>query len=758
MPFDPQVQAMRAAKAAGAVRPLYTMGIDEARAADLAAIQADAGRPEPVGAVTDTELPGPDGALPVRVYRPEGEGPFPVLVYYFGGGWTLGSIDTSDAICRALTNAAGCVTIAVGYRLAPEHRFPAAVFDCLAALEWAAEQAPEYGGDPARLAVGGDSAGGNLAAVISLLARDQDGPAISAQLLVYPNTDHASATASMAENDDPLFFNHRSVDWYWNHYLADPADGADFKASPLRAADHSGLPPALVITAEYDPLRDEGEAYAAKLAEAGTEVELSRYDGVVHGFFAMSGVLDAGRKAMAQAAGFLRRRLAPQAPVLLRQDELHGSLSDPVLDAMNFLNEVTYRFPEAISFAPGRPYEGFFEVEQIDEYLRRYLDRLAEDGLDRDRVRTQLFQYGRTNGQIHQLIARHLANDESIEVPAESVVVTAGCQEAMLLALRALCTGPGDVLLVSSPAYVGITGAARVLDIEIAPVPEGPDGLEPAAVAAVARELRAAGKRPRALYLVPDFANPSGTTLPLEVRRELLALAGEQDLLILEDNPYGFFVREGSPLPTLKSLDTAHRVLYLGSFAKTAFPGARVGYLVADQPVLGADGGRGLLADQLSKIKSMTTVNTSAVSQAVIGGMLIACDCKLREANAPAVAHYRNALETLLTELAKAFPVDRQDGPDGHGVSWNRPRGGFFLVVDVPVPIDQAALERSAREFGVLFTPMGDFYLHDAGSHQLRLSCSYLSDDQIAEGVGRLAAFLTAERARTVSGRNRTDG
>nr|WP_246213839.1 PLP-dependent aminotransferase family protein [Kitasatospora viridis] len=411
---------------------------------------------------------------------------------------------------------------------------------------------------------------------------------------------------------------------------------------------------------------------------------------------------------------------------------------------MNFLNEVTGRFPEAVSFAPGRPYEGFFEVEQIESYLRSYLDRLAADGLDRDQVRTRLFQYGRTNGQIHELIARTLANDEGIEVPAESVVVTVGCQEAMLLALRALCAGPDDVLLVSSPAYVGITGAARVLDIEVAPVPEGPDGLEPAAVAAVARQLRAAGKRPRALYLVPDFANPSGSTLPLEVRHQLLALAGEQDLLVLEDNPYGFFVREGSPLPTMKSLDTARRVVYLGSFAKTAFPGARLGYLVADQEVLTADGGRTLLADQLSKIKSMTTVNTSAVSQAVIGGMLIELDCRLREANEQAIKHYRNALETLLAELERTFPADRHAE---HGVRWNRPRGGFFVVVDVPVAVDHAALERSAREFGVLFTPMGDFYLHGGGSHQLRLSCSYLTDDQIIDGVGRLAAFLAAERA-----------
>ncbi|GAA2133676.1 hypothetical protein GCM10009760_10110 [Kitasatospora kazusensis] len=763
MPLDPQVQALRAAKAAGESRPLYLMELAEARRDDLAQIQAAGGDVDPVAELHELELPGPDGPLPVRIYRPEGVGPFPVLVYFFGGGWTLGSLDTSDAICRSLTNRTGCLTVSVGYRLAPEHKFPAAVHDCHAAVRWTAEQAHRFGGDPSRLAVGGDSAGGNLAAVVSQLARS--GPEISAQLLVYPNTDHGSRTASLAENDDPLFFNSRSVDWYWGHYLADPADGASPLASPLLAEDLTGLPPALVITAEYDPLRDQGEQYAERLREAGVPVELTRYPGMIHGFFAMSGVLDAGQQALDQAAGFLRRTLTPAdpvppaataatvtvtavpvteapAPVLLRQSELHASLSDPVLDAMNFLNEVTTRYPEAISFAPGRPYEGFFEVEQIQGYLDSYLKYLGELGHSRDEIRTRLFQYGRTNGQIHELIARTLLNDEGISVPPESVVVTVGCQEAMLLTLRALFAGPDDVLLVSSPAYVGITGAARLLDIEIAPVPEEADGVSAEAVREVARRVRAEGKRPRALYLVPDFANPSGGTVPTETRHRLLALAREEDLLLLEDNPYGFFVREGSPLPTLKSLDRERRVVYLGSFAKTAFPGARLGYLVADQEVAGPDGRRGLLAEQLSKIKSMTTVNTSSLSQAVIGGLLVEQDFSLRSGNAQAVEFYRTSLRTLLAELARHFPPERHAE---HGVSWNRPAGGFFVVVTVPVVADQAALERSARSFEVLWTPMGDFYLAGGGTHQLRLSCSYLTHDRIAEGVRRLAAFLAAE-------------
>ncbi|MEU6539689.1 alpha/beta hydrolase [Streptomyces sp. NPDC047000] len=307
MPLDPQLKALRELKEKEGVTPLYKLPVAEARAADLAAVRDGAGEPEPVARVWERTVPGPAGEIPVRGYVPEGEGPFPVLVYFFGGGWTLGTIDTSDAICRSLTNAVGCVTVAVGYRLAPEHRFPAAVEDCAAAVHWIAAHRGELGLDPALLAVGGDSAGGNLAAAVSLKTRDEHGPAITAQLLVYPNTDHRSDTPSLRENTDPYLFNATSVAWYWNHYLATEEDGLNPLASPLRAADHSGLPPALVITAEYDPIRDQGEEYAHRLRAAGVPVELTRYEGMAHGFFAMAGTLPAGRRAVEQAAAFLRR-------------------------------------------------------------------------------------------------------------------------------------------------------------------------------------------------------------------------------------------------------------------------------------------------------------------------------------------------------------------------------------------------------------------------------------------------------------------
>ncbi|MFF5174562.1 alpha/beta hydrolase [Micromonospora sp. NPDC000089] len=314
MTVDPQVVAYRAARAAAGTPPLYTQTLAEARAADLAAIRAGGGEVEPVHEVRDTVVPGPAGDLPVRVHRPAGDGPLPTLVYFFGGGWTLGSVDTADGICRRLANATPCQVVTVGYRLAPEHPFPAAVHDCHAATAWLAGHADEFGVDPDRLVVGGDSAGGNLAAAVTLLARSTGNPRLAGQLLVYPNTDQRPGRRPAGE-EDPLLFNRHSVDWYRRHYLAAPADAANPLASPLLADDHAGLPPALVITAEYDPLCDEGERYADRLRDAGVPVRSTRYPGMVHGFFAMPGVFDAGRRAQDEAAAFLRDVFTSPAPM-----------------------------------------------------------------------------------------------------------------------------------------------------------------------------------------------------------------------------------------------------------------------------------------------------------------------------------------------------------------------------------------------------------------------------------------------------------
>jgi acetyl esterase len=305
MPLDPQAQAFLEQLAAASDPPLHELSVAEARQV-IVALFGTQGDPELVGAVEERTIPGAGGEMPTRIYKPYGTGPFPVLVYLHGGGWVIGDLEAYDATCRALTNAAGCLVVAMEYRLAPEHKFPAAPEDCYAATCWVAANAAAIGGDPRRIAIGGDSAGGNLAAVVAQMARDRGGPALVYQLLVYPVTNYGYDTASYRENAEGYLLTRDAMVWFWNHYLRSAADGDNPLASPLRANDLRGLPPAMVLTAEFDPLRDEGEAYAMRLQEAGVPVTLKRYAGTIHGFFSLGAVLDQGKQAMADAAAALR--------------------------------------------------------------------------------------------------------------------------------------------------------------------------------------------------------------------------------------------------------------------------------------------------------------------------------------------------------------------------------------------------------------------------------------------------------------------
>jgi len=306
----PEIRALLDQQAASGRPPLHRQSVTQARAFHTEDAAPLNGEPVPVAAVADQAVPGPGGDLPVRVYTPEGEPPFPIVVFFHGGGWVVGTLDTYDPLCRALAAAVPAVVVSVDYRLAPEHRWPAAVEDAYAATLWASRHAAELGGAQHRLAVAGDSAGGNLAAVVALGARDRGGPAIAFQLLVYPALDAAGDTGSWREYADGFYLTAAGMRWYWDHYLGG-ADGAAPDASPRRAAFLGGLPPALVVTADHDVLRDEGEAYAARLREAGVAADVRRVEGVVHGFFRWRAVTGAADAALQEAAAALRSALAP---------------------------------------------------------------------------------------------------------------------------------------------------------------------------------------------------------------------------------------------------------------------------------------------------------------------------------------------------------------------------------------------------------------------------------------------------------------
>lgn len=424
----------------------------------------------------------------------------------------------------------------------------------------------------------------------------------------------------------------------------------------------------------------------------------------------------------------------------LHVDRLHGSLQEPVLGAIGFLNEVMDRYPDAISFAPGAPHPEFVQGLDTRALTDRFLTHLATSrGLDAARAERMLYEYGPAQGLINDLVAEALRADQGIAADPRGIVITVGAQEAMLLTLRALCRDVGDVLAVADPCFAGMVGAARLLDVPVVAVREGADGLDIDHLAERCREARDAGRRVRAVYVAPDFSNPGGARMALTLRHRLLDLAAREDLLLIEDNAYGFTAPLDDTLPGLKALDTARRVVHIGTFAKVAFPGARVGYAVADQRVAHA-GGQRLLAEELAALKTMVTVNTSPLAQAVVGGLLLDHGRSLTALAQRKAERYRSNLACLTAALSRHLD---EDPPPG--VSWRCPAGGFFVRVDLPVPADLALLEVSAAEHGVLWTPMSHFSLTGQGDRQLRLSCSYLEPDEIESGVRRLVTFLRKE-------------
>ena len=311
MPLDPKAKFM--------IEQMSMMPLPPWGQADAVTVRAimDSGRfppPDiPLAEIVNTVAPGPAGDIPIRIYRASHDASQPVIVFFHGGGWVVGNLDSHDGTCRRLCDAIGCTVISVDYRLAPEHLYPAAVDDSYAATKWAADNAASLKIDPKRIAVAGDSAGGNLAAVVAIAARDRGGPPLCHQLLTYPVTDMAFRSESYVTNGEGYFLTRSMMEWFGVQYVPEGHDVEDPLLSPLYAADLSKLPPATVITAEYDPLRDEGEAYAKRLIEAGVPTKLIRYEGVFHGFFSMNGMIDQADDAHAFATAELKKAFGLQA-------------------------------------------------------------------------------------------------------------------------------------------------------------------------------------------------------------------------------------------------------------------------------------------------------------------------------------------------------------------------------------------------------------------------------------------------------------
>src|SRR5579863_5266233 len=314
--LHPEVRALLEMIDAQGAPPLETQDPVEARASRLEPMKMLGGEPDALERVEELSIPSTAGNVPARLYASGRDGLRPALVYFHGGGFVFGNLDTHDAVCRAIAKESGAVVISVDYRLAPEHKFPAAVDDSYAATVWVAANAARLGIDSSRIAVGGDSAGGNLATVVAMRCRDAGGPALASQLLLYPVTDVSSfETGSHREFGEGYFLTRAAMDWFTGHYVGSKELARSPEVSPLLATNLRGLPPALVITAEFDPLRDEGEVYARRLEQAGVPVTISRYPGMIHGFISMRGVLAGGRQAIQEAAEFTRSASKQSAAV-----------------------------------------------------------------------------------------------------------------------------------------------------------------------------------------------------------------------------------------------------------------------------------------------------------------------------------------------------------------------------------------------------------------------------------------------------------
>jgi acetyl esterase len=307
MPIDPQVEGLLAEMAALDAPPIHELSVADARTVAEGMI-ALSGDPIEVAAVDDITIPVDGAEIGARVYTPQGDGPHPIVMFFHGGGWVICSLDTHDNVARAICRDAEAVVVSVDYRMAPEFKFPTAAHDCFAATRWVAANAPSLGADASRLAVCGDSAGGNLSAVVSQMARDAGGPAVSYAALIYPAVDMTRKGGSLDENAKGYFLETDGMEWFMNHYLAE-SERADVLASPLLHENLAGLPDTFIATCEFDPLRDEGEAYGDALRANGVHVEQKRYEGLIHGAANMTGVLDGGRQLVADTAAHLRAAL-----------------------------------------------------------------------------------------------------------------------------------------------------------------------------------------------------------------------------------------------------------------------------------------------------------------------------------------------------------------------------------------------------------------------------------------------------------------
>lgn len=411
-------------------------------------------------------------------------------------------------------------------------------------------------------------------------------------------------------------------------------------------------------------------------------------------------------------------------------------------DVMGFLNEIQLQFPNALSLASGRPDEHFFNVEESFDYFNVYTEHIARHK-DRRDVINSLGQYNKAKGFINDVVAQYLKKQYGIPVDPSHILINVGTQEGIMLSIMTFCNKETDVIAVENPTYVGITDYSKITGHAIQPLQLTEEGICLEDLREKLIHTQKKGKRIKLVYVTPDFQNPTGICMPLEKRKELLSMAETFGFYIVEDNAYGDFLIEGEKLPTIKSLDTQKRVIYLHSLSKILYPSLRLGILVADQTT--ADGL--LISDLMAKVKGYTTVNTPAITQAVFAGILLKNKFDLRSYNEQKLQNLVSKRNAILDALEQHFRKNKEDW--SHEITWNAPKGGFFLTMKTPVAVTREDVYTCAKEYNVIFTPMSFFYLDEGGQQEIRLAYSYISLDRIHESIRNLAAYLKAKLTRT---------
>jgi len=431
----------------------------------------------------------------------------------------------------------------------------------------------------------------------------------------------------------------------------------------------------------------------------------------------------------------------------IRNYSLNKHIGSSFNNVIGFLNDTQYKFPQAISLVAGQPDESFFDIEDNISKFGVYVEYVMNrTGHDRRRVVNNIGQYNKTKGIINEILSEYLKNDENITIRPEHILVTVGAQEAFAVTVASICNRDNDVILIEDPSYMGISGFSRVFDYDIRAVPVGDEGIDLQKLKNRIIDLNSRGKRVKLVYVIPDYQNPSGCCMPIGNRLKLLEMAQQYNFLIIEDGVYNSFTYQQKKNPTLKSLDKFNRVIYVVSFSKSLFPGLRIGLIAADQKVENDRGQDVFLIDEFVKVKAQLSNNTPTINQAILGGILLSGNYTLSELNRPKYESYKQKRDRVIAALDTYIRSEKYGW--ARDIDWNEPEGGFFIKMTLPFDVSPDDVIRCARDFGVLFCPMRNFYLEECGHNEIRITFSNLGFDEIDRGIRQLSLFLKDKACR----------